>query len=69
MKNNKPNQSFSPGSHRQYTKKKFEDRYRRMTIYIEQDLYERIQYQREQGVITNLTEYINKAIAQYMNGI
>lgn len=53
-------------SHRNYGRRKFEDRYKRMTIYIEQDLYEQIQYRREQGIITNLTEFVNKALISYL---
>jgi len=63
---NKDKHSVS-SSHRQYNKTKFEDRYRRMTIYVEQDLFEQVQYYREQGNITNLTEFVNKALICYMN--
>lgn len=52
--------------HRNYGKTKFEDRYKRMTIYIDQDLYSQIQYQREQGVITNLTAFFNNALTHHL---
>lgn len=55
-------------SHRKYSKKqKFEDRYQRMTVYIENQLFERLQYQREQGYITNVTDFVNKAITAYID--
>lgn len=54
-------------SHRTYSNKKFDERYKRMTMYIDQDLYEQIQYQREQGNITNVTVFVNNAILHYMN--
>jgi len=64
--NKNANQSNLASSHRQYGKSKFEDKYRRMTIYLEQDLFNQIQYQREQGLIMNLTEFVNKAITSYL---
>ena len=50
-------------------KKKFDDRYKRMTTYIEVDLYNEIQYMRENEKIKNITKFFNLAIKNYLETI
>ncbi len=48
-------------------KQNFEDRHRRVTVYLELELYETIQSMRETGAIPNLTEFFNNAAGEYLS--
>lgn len=66
---NKTLKSSDPSpEHREYAKKRFDERFQRMTIYVQKDLYQEIQYLREQGRITNLTQFFNQAIDNHLHG-
>lgn len=68
MKNNiHLNPLAPPPQHREYTKKKFDEKYKRMTIYISKELFQQIQYLREQGHITNQTQFFNQAISDFLH--
>ena len=41
---------------------RFEDRYRRLTTYVENELFYDVQSLRERGIIHNITAFINEAI-------
>lgn len=48
----------------------FEERHKRVTLYLENDLYLLVQELRAKGEITNLTRFVNKAIMYYLgNGV
>ncbi len=49
---------------REFKKKSFNERHHRMTIYLENEIYEEIQYRREQGRITNLTRFFNSILKE-----
>ena len=51
---------------REFKKKSFNERHHRMTIYVENELYEEIQYRREQGRITNLTRFFNSMLREQL---
>ncbi len=47
---------------RRYNKISFHDRHDRVTIYIEKEVNKELQYRREQGILTNMTEFINSLL-------
>jgi len=47
-------------------RKTFEERHKRVTLYFQNKVYEEVQALREQGKITNLTEFVNNAIREYL---
>ncbi len=47
-------------------KQTFEEKHRRVTIYLAVELYETIQSMRETGAIPNLTEFFNNAAGEYI---
>ena len=51
---------------REFKKKSFNEIHHRMTIYVENELYEEIQYRREQGRITNLTRFFNSMLKEQL---
>lgn len=68
QQNNNSSSSDPADEHREYTKKHFDEKYKRMTIYVQKDLYQEIQYLREQGRITNLTQFFHHAIDNHLHG-
>ncbi len=44
----------------------FEERYKRLTTYIEVDLFAEVQALREQGKIRNVTQFFNEAVKNYL---
>ncbi len=64
---NKPGLPNQAPEHRKYTKKSFDERYQRLTIYVERELFKEIQYLREQGSITNLTQFFHNAIYNHLH--
>ncbi len=44
----------------------FEERHKRVTLYLENDLYLLVQGLRVRGEITNLTRFVNRAIMYYL---
>lgn len=47
----------------------FEKRYRRMTTYIEKDLYNELQALRESRKIVNVTAFINKCLKEEIEAL
>ena len=45
---------------------RFEERYKRLTTYVDRDLDQQIQQLRDQGHILTMTEFINSAIQEYL---
>ena len=46
---------------------RFEDRYQRITTYLENNLFRQVESLREQGKILNLTAFFNQALVSYLN--
>ncbi len=44
----------------------FEEEHKRVTLYLQNAVYEEIQSLRERGIITNLTEFVNKVLRKEM---
>ena len=42
----------------------FDEKYRRITTYLEQDIFHRLQSLRESGEIVNVTQLMNQALAE-----
>lgn len=51
------------------SKKKFDEKYRRLTTYIEFNLYYQIQYLRENNKIDNITKFFNEAVKSYLSSM
>lgn len=50
---------------RKYQQERFDDRYRRVTLYLARDIYTELMYRREMGKISSQTEFINKVLSEY----
>ena len=50
----------------QFSSLAFDEKYRRVTTYIEKDIYKRILVLKSQGRIGKMTEFINKVINEYL---
>ncbi len=48
------------------SRKKFDEMHHRVTTYLQNEVYEEIQALREQGKITNMTEFVNNALIEYL---
>lgn len=53
-------------SHRRTLGPRFEERYRRVTTYLENDLFRQVESLREQGRILNLTALFNEAVREHL---
>ena len=51
----------------QFTSPSFEEKYRRVTTYIEKEIYQRILVLKSQGRIGKMTEFINIVINEYLH--
>ncbi len=52
---------------REYKQESFQDRHQRLTIYLEKEMYQEVQYRREQGRITNMTKFFNDLVKEYID--
>jgi|GEM_PF-5376297 len=50
---------------REFHQESFADRHKRVTLYLEHDVYTQLMYRREQGRIKNQTHLINTVLREY----
>lgn len=50
---------------REYHQESFEKRHRRVTLYLERDVYDELMYRREQSRIKNQTAFISHVLRDY----
>ena len=50
---------------REYQQESFDERHKRITLYLELDLFKELMYRREQAQIKNQTAFINEVLREY----
>ena len=51
---------------REYKQESFQERHQRVTLYLEKEINQEIQYRREQGSITNMTQFFNDILREHL---